>query len=173
VTLGRLQNGLAGLLARSAAERLRRRYPEWAEAMLNEQASLVGEQGQLDWAIGALRASLVLSARDLFYPAGLALAVGAVGLYQWRSDEGLVTVLVLSGLGLLLGFLRPSRFVVSGLVLGAVVATVNVFETLSGIRPVYEIHSHSLTHDVFWLVLVLPTLASSTLGRQAGLKLIV
>jgi hypothetical protein len=93
-----------------------------------------------------------------------------MAIYQWSADESLITLLVVAGLSLLLGFLRPSRFLVSGVAVGIVVAAVNAFETASGIRPSYEIHHHSWAHDLRSLALVAPALLSSALGRQAGLK---
>ncbi|THD58177.1 hypothetical protein [Phenylobacterium sp.] len=136
--------------------------------MLNEHTSLAGEQDQLSWAFGALRASFVLPGEaDPSYAAVLAVSLAALTLYQWSADESVVTLAILCLLGLGLGFLRPSRFLVSGLAVGVVVAAVNSFETVSGLHPAYEIHTHSLTHDLRWLFLLAPALASSAVGRRA------
>jgi hypothetical protein len=159
---------LADALVRAAARRLRHRHPDWADAMIGEHASLGGHRDQLGWALGSLRASFALE--DVFYPAGLLISVMAMTLYQWSADESLVTLLVLSGLGLTLGLLWPTRFLISGVAVGMVVAAVNSFETLSGFRPAYEIYHHTWTHDLRWLLLVLPALASSALGRRLALE---
>ena len=71
-----------------------------------------------------------------------------------------------------LGFVEPSRSVFSGVVLGLVVAVTNGFETLTGIRPAYELYNHSWTHDLRWLLLILPAMASSLLGKKVALKLL-
>jgi hypothetical protein len=166
----RVRDWLAGVMVRLAARRMRRSHPDWAQAMMSEHANLCGQIDQLDWAFGSLRASLALGNGG--YPAVLALGVVAMALYQWSADESLVTLCLMAALSLLLGFLQPSRFLVSGVAVGVVVALVNGFETLSGLRPAYEIHQHSWTHDLRWLVLIAPALASSALGRQAGLRLL-
>jgi hypothetical protein len=159
---------MADALVRAAAKRLRHRHPDWADAMIAEHASLAGHRDQLGWAFGALRASYDLGGG--IYRAILLLSVMVMALYQWNVDEGFVTLLLLSGLGLMLGLLWPARFLISGLAVGVVVAAVNGFETLSGVRPTYEIYHHSLAHDFGWLLLVLPSMASSMLGRQIGLN---
>jgi hypothetical protein len=164
---------LADRIARTAAQRMRRRHPDWAEAMLSEQASLAGEHDQLGWAFGALGASIVLpGAGDRYYAGVLGLSLAAMTLYQWSADESAVTLAILCLLALSLSFLRPDRFRVSGLAVGVVVAAVNGFETVSGLRPAYEIHAHSLAHDLRWLFLLAPALASSALGRRIGLCLV-
>ena len=169
----RLRNWLAEGLSRVAAARLGRRYPEWAKAMLGEQASLADERDRLGWAVGSLGAGFRLSVSDdALYPALLLLSLAAMALYQWSADESGITVLVLSALGLVLGLCSPRRFVVSGVAVGAVVAAVTCFETVSGVRPPYEAHAHSLAHNLRWLVLVLPALASTLLGRALNLGLL-
>ena len=164
-----IRRWLADELVRRAVERMRQRRPDWAQAMMNEHHSLSGDEDQLGWAAGSFRASLSLA--DLFYPVVLALGVAAMTLYQWSADESLITVMVLGLLGGTLGLVRPRLFLVSGLALGPVVAAVNGFETLSGVRPAYEAYNHSWAHDFRWLVLILPALVSSALGRWVGLKL--
>jgi hypothetical protein len=135
--------------------------------MLNEHASLKDSAYQLHWASGALWASLELAAAEgALYPLLLTLSIAAMAFYQWSADESLITLLIMSFLGLVLGLLQPGRFMVSGVAIGAVVAAVNCFETLSGIRPAYEVLAHSLAHNLRWLVLVLPGLCSSAAGRQ-------
>lgn len=165
----RLSAQLAHGLARLAASRMRHRHPDWSAAMLAEAASIPTEGEKLVWAIGLIRAALGL--RDLVYPLALLLSILAMTLYQWSADENLMTLLVLSLLALAMGFLRPRHFLLSGVVVGAVVAAVNGFETASGIRPAYEAY-HSLSHDLKWLALLIPAVASSATGRQIHLKLI-
>jgi hypothetical protein len=101
----------------------------------------------------------------------LTLSVALMTACQWSVDEGVLTLAVLTLLGLALGLVEPRRPLVSGLLVGLVVAGVNVFETLTGVRPAYEDASHSLQHDAKWLVLVAPALFAATVGGYAGLKL--
>jgi hypothetical protein len=161
-----LRQWIANEVIRAAAGRMRRRHPDWADAMLSEHETLDSHADQLGWALGSLRAGLALE--DVVYPAVLALGLIAMTLYQWSADESLISLLLLAGLSLVLGFLRPSRFLVSGIAIGLVIATVNAFETASGIRPAYEVHPHGWAHDLRWLLLVAPAVLSSALGRQIG-----
>jgi hypothetical protein len=162
---------LAHGLIRLAASCLSLSHPDWARAIVNEHASLQRPQERLRWALGALRASLTVPAAHLVYPGALALAVAGLVLYQWSWDEGVMTWLLLAGLGATLGFLRPQQFLFSGLAIGLVVAAVTGFESLSGIRPAYEIHPRTLAHCLHWLILVIPGLMSSAMGRQIRLNL--
>jgi hypothetical protein len=167
-----LHRWAADLLIRSAARRTRRRYPEWADAMLNESADLRAEGERLKWAIGCFAASLRLSVTgaSAMYPIGLLLGIGNMTLYQWSADENLFTLLLLGLNGLALGVLKPQRFLISGMVVGSVVASVNIFEALTGIRPAYETVSHSVAHCLRWTTLVVPALLSAALGRFLGLR---
>jgi len=165
-----LQRRLADALTSLAAACLSRQHPEWAEAILSENASLDQEPHQLAWALGALRASFLVSV-DAAYLAVLALAVLGMGLYQWSADESVMTLLVMCTLGLCLGCLKPNRFLLSGVAVGVVVAAVNGFERLTGIRPAYETHQHSFARILAWSALVLPATISSAFGRRVGLKL--
>jgi len=164
-----VRSWLAEQLNRDAAGRMRRRYPDWADAMVSENAALAGHDDQLNWAFGAWWASLTLGeVMEVLYPALLLAAVAAMVLYQWSADESLITLSIITGLGLVLGFLRPERFLVSGVAVGLVVAGVNIFETVSGIRPAYEVFAHSLVHDLRWLLLIAPALVGAVIGRQVG-----
>ena len=162
---------VADRLTRLAARRLRSRHPEWADAVLSENESLRDQPEQLDWAWGTLRASVAVEHQDLLYPAMLGLSVATMIVYQWCADESLATVLLLLALSLCLGLLRPRYFLLSGLAVGAVVAAVNGFEGVSGIRPAYEVHPRTLMNCVHWLVLVLPAMAGSAAGRVLALRL--
>lgn len=161
---------LADGLARAAAGRLRRRHPEWAEAVLNEHANLSGDEDQLGWAFGAWWASLDLSPGGAIYPMLLALSLTTMVLYQWSADESLITLGVLGLLAFMLGLLSPQRFLLSGVLVGAVVAAVNGFEALSGIRPAYEFMPRDLIHSLRWIVLVGPALAASAIGRELSAR---
>jgi hypothetical protein len=168
-----LRYWLADHLTRAAAARLRPRHSDWADAVISEHASLADTDDRLRWAIGSWFASLdVTLSVDAFYPLLLTVSIATMTLYQWSVDESAATVMVLALLGLLLGLLSPRRFLASGLALGAVVATVTAFEALSGIRPAYEVHVHSLLHSTRWLIFILPTLFSSAVGRQLNLRLL-
>lgn len=163
---------LADRLTHIAATRLRRSHPDWAQAILNEHASIAGEKERLGWAFGVLRASLAVPSHDLFYPAALTLAVSLMVLYQWSADEGVATLMVLGCLGGCLGFLRPKHFLLSGFAIGLVVSAVNGFEWLSGIHPEYETTPRTLWICLHWLIFIVPGLVSSIAGRRVRLKLL-
>jgi hypothetical protein len=167
-----LRRRVTDLLIRSAVRRTRRRYPEWADAMLNESANLRAEGERLKWAVGCFTASFRLpdTGASTLYPIGLLLGIGSMILYQWSADENLCTLLLLALNGLALGVLRPQRFLVSGLVVGSVVASVNIFEALTDIRPAYETVSHSVVHSLRWTTLVVPALLSAAVGRFLALR---
>lgn len=174
MTLARdLARRLARRLIDHGSNRLRRTRPEWADAMEAESSYLASDSGRLRWAAGCAVASYRVpqGVEDRVYPAALALGVALMTAYQWTADEGLLTLAVLSLLGAALGVVEPRRSLVSGLLVGLVVAGVNAFETLSGVRPAYEGAVHSLQHDAKWLVLVAPSLLASAIGGFAGLKL--
>jgi hypothetical protein len=163
---------LAERLTDAAARRLSRSHPDWAEAIRGEHLGLAEHSDQLSWAIGAFGASFVVpGALKTFYPVALAAALTVMTLYQWSADENLLTLLMLTTLNLGLGLISPQRYLVSGILVGGVVAAVLVFETLSGILPGYEKRHHNLLQDLCWLGLLLPTLGASALGRNLGLRL--
>jgi hypothetical protein len=166
-----VRDWIADRLTRLAASRLSRSHPDWARAILSEHQCIEGNDERLRWALGTFRASLSVPETGLVYPALLTLAVSAMALYQWSWDEGVMTWMVMGGLGACLGFLRPKQFLFSGLAIGLVVAGVTGFESLSGIRPAYETHPRTLAHCLHWLILVIPGLASSAMGRQIRLHL--
>jgi hypothetical protein len=174
MTLARdLSRRLARHLLDHGSNRLRRTRPQWAQAMEAEALYLANDGDRLRWAAGcalaSYRAPQGLDA--LIYPAALLLGLALMTAYQWTVDEGLLTVAVLAVLGAALGLIAPRRSVVSGVLIGLVVAGVNAFETISGVRPAYEDTAHSLVHDAKWLVLVAPSLIAAAFGRYAGLKL--
>ncbi len=163
---------LADRFTEAAARRLSRTHPDWAEAVRSEHLGLKGHRDQLGWAIGAFGASFsVPRTMEALYPIALPAALTAMTLYQWSADENPLTLLMLALTSLGLGLISPRRYLVSGILVGGVVAMVLGFETLSGILPVYEKRHHSLMQDLIWLVLLVPTLGASALGRTLGLRL--
>jgi hypothetical protein len=164
---------LARRLLDYGSNRLRRKRPEWADAMEAEALHLESDAERLRWAAGCAVASYRApqGRASLAYPAALTLSVALMTAYQWTVDEGLLTLAILILLGAALGLVEPRRSLVSGLLIGLVVAGVNAFETLTGVRPAYEDVVHSLGHDAKWLVLVAPSLIAAAAGGYAGLKL--
>jgi hypothetical protein len=163
------ESRLASLLMWHAAWRLRRRYPEWVEAMASEGRTLACEQERSRWSAGCAIASYgAPGAFDwAIYPAALTGGILLMAAYQWRADESLRTVAVLAAIGFTLGLLQPGCAMVSGAAVGLVVAAVNGFETISGVRPAYEATTHSLMHDARWTLLVAPALLASLVGGDA------
>jgi len=164
---------LADLLMGHATARLHRARPEWADAMANERAFLSADDERLRWSAGCAVASY--RAPHTFdwavYPAALFACVMVVIAYQWSADEGLGTLTVIALTGLLLGMLRPERNLISSVAIGLVVSAVNGFETISGIRPAYEIRAHDLMHDAKWLLFIAPALIACVIGDCVGRKL--
>jgi hypothetical protein len=170
---GRAKRRLSALLMAHAADRLRRRHPEWVQAMVSEGSALLSEDERLRWSAGCAFASYRApgSFEGAMYPAALAGAVMLMTAYQWSADESLRTVAVICLTGLALGVLRPRRYLVSGAAVGLVVAAVNSFETVGGLRPAYETTAHSLQHDARWMVFIAPGLIASAIGGCLGRKL--
>ena len=164
---------IANLLMRHAAGRLSGKRPEWADAMANESAWLSGDHERLRWSTGCALASYRAPGafNGAAYPAALFAGVALMTAYQWSADESLVTVAVLSLIGLVLGMLKPARNLLSGSAIGLVVAAVNSFETVSGVHPGYETRAHDLLHDARWLILLVPALIACVIGDCAGRKL--
>jgi hypothetical protein len=164
---------LAALLMRHAMIRLSRKHPEWAEAMAAESATLLSDDERLAWASGCAVASYrAPGAFDwVIYPMALLAGVTLMTAYQWSADESLKTVGILALIGLALGVLQPRRSMISGAAIGVVVALVNGFETITGLRPAYETTAHTILHDVRWAVFIIPALGASLIGRYVGQKL--
>ncbi len=163
---GALSTWLADQIGQLAARRLHERHPEWAAAMLAEQAELQTAPGHLSWAFGALVASVRATECDLSYLGALAAGVLAMTVYQWTMDESLLTVAAVCVIGLCLGCFKPRSYLLSGVAIGAVVAAVNAFETLTGIRPTYEAYHHSLARVLAFSILVPPAVFASAVGRR-------
>jgi hypothetical protein len=170
---GSIKRRLAELLMSHAAGRLRGERPEWAAAMMSESAALGCDEDRVRWSAGCAVASYRAPGafNGAIYPAALACGIALMGAYQWSTDESLGTVAVLSLIGLALGALQPRRNLTSGVAIGLVVAAVNSFETITGMRPAYETAAHSLLHDARWIVLIAPGLIASVVGGYAGRKL--
>lgn len=160
---------LAQRFVASAARRFRGRHPEWADAVTAELLA-VPEGERLRWAVGCLAASFMQPGvgDSLVYPSALMTGVGAMALYEWSADESVKTLLVMGIIGLILGLLRPERAPLSGLAVGSVVAGVLAFETLSGLRPAYETHMHTLLQDLGWTLLIAPAFGAAFAGRFAA-----
>ena len=168
-----LKHRLSDLLMSHAARRLRGRRPDWAEAMLRESSEAVSDDDRLRWSSGCAYASYRTPAAldAVVYPAALAVGVVLMSAYQWSADESLGTVAVLGLIGFALGLLEPRRSLISGAAIGAVVAAVNSFETLTGLRPAYETRMHDLLHDARWTFLIAPALIACVIGSYIGRKL--
>ncbi len=161
---------LADLVMGHAQRRLRGQRPDWAEAMMREAEELDSDDERLRWSTGCAYASYRAPAAldDFVYPVALMAGVALMSAYQWSADEGLGTVAVICMIGVLLGVLEPRRNLLSAAAIGAVVTAVNGFETLTGIKPTYEIRFHSLVHDAKWTVFIAPALVACIVGRYAG-----
>ena len=161
---------LSEILMGHAARRLRRDRSDWAEAMMSEAAHMGSEDERLRWSSGCACASYKTpeAVEAITYPALLILGVALLSAYQWAADESLGTVAVICMIGVVLGVLQPRRSLISGAAIGVVVAAVNGFETLTGLRPTYEIHLHSFLHDAKWTVFVAPAIVACIVGRHLG-----
>jgi hypothetical protein len=164
---------LAKRLLGHAAGRLRRQRPDWADAMMRENSELASDDERLRWSSGCAYASYrTADAWDrIAYSAALMAGVALMSVYQWSADESLGTVAVICLIGFALGLLEPRRSLISGAAVGAVVAAVNGFETLTGLRPAYETRVHSLLHDARWTFLIAPALIACVIGSYVGRKL--
>jgi len=169
ISIGAKQR-LADLFMDHAARRLRRQRPEWAEAMMSESTQLDCDDERLRWSSGCAHASYGTpeALHALAYPVALMAGVMLMSAYQWSADESLVTVAVICMIGVLLGLLEPRRSLISGAAIGAVVAAVNGFETLTHLRPAYEIRFHTLLHDAKWTVFIAPAVVACVVGSHAG-----
>jgi hypothetical protein len=167
--LGGWKRLLAALLMRYVERRFRRR-PDWAQAMAREGLEPLSDDERLRWSLGCAVAAYRASEgpEGAIYPPALAGGILAMAAYQWSADESLGTVAAICLIGLALGVLQPRRRAISGAAIGLVVAAVNSFETISGVRPAYEATAHSLVHDARWAVLIAPGLIASGIGGCIG-----
>jgi len=164
---------LAELLLGHAAGRLRRQRPDWADAMVRESAEVASDDERLRWSGGCAYASYRAADawRGIAYSVALLSGVVLMSIYQWSADESLGTVAVICLIGFALGLFEPRRSLISGAAVGAVVAVVNSFETLTGLRPAYETRVHSLLHDARWTFLIAPALIACVIGSYVGRRL--
>jgi hypothetical protein len=166
----RVGERLAAWLLASAGARMGARRAEWGRAMLAEAEMCEGPRARLGWAWGCWVASL--RAPRAFggaaYGASLLAGLAAMTAYEWSADESQMTVLVLAGLAMALGALRPRQAVLSGSLLGLVVAGVMAFEVLSGIRPEYERQTQTFAQSIHWMILLVPSLGAAGFGACIG-----
>jgi hypothetical protein len=107
------------------------------------------------------------------YVVGLLLSLAIVATMEWRTDEAPLTLGALLVVCLALGWYRPRLFLLSGLVVGLVVAALNLFTLLTGIRPGYEAaaeaNAHHLGYVLSLAILVIPAVIAAFIGRLFGL----
>jgi len=164
------------LIARAILRHIKARagadQASWAAAMEAEchQMKTAGER--LNWALGCLVASYRMKppVGALGYAAALLLAMGSVGLFNWRVDEGGVDmgVLVLSSLAL--GLILPRRAWLSGLLVGLVIPMQGLFSAITGLRPIFERNTAHPPRvaDPGMLIFVVVALAAALLGGWIG-----
>ena len=111
-----------------------------------------------------------LSASPWLYLFGVGAGVGAVTVFEWRTDEDTITLGVILLASLILGALRARAFWLTGIVLGASVYAIDLFARVSGLHPIYE-HAAKTPADPTTLVLVVPALVAAGIG--AGLAALV
>jgi hypothetical protein len=144
----------------------------WAAAMEAESQQPKSARERLAWAFGCLFASYRMKPpfAALGYALGLVLAMGVVGLFNWRADEGGIDMGVLVLSSLLLGLALPRRAWLSGLLVGLVIFAQSVFAAVSGLHPIWEKTPALLQKDPDFslLVLVVPALLASLLGCWIG-----
>jgi hypothetical protein len=141
--------------------------------MLSEADICESELERFGWAWGCWLASVRASfgRGECVYSAALATGMVVMAGYEWAADESRATVFILSLLAVLLGVLRPQQAVLSGALVGLVVAGVVAFEAMSGIRPAYEAQAQTLAHGLYWLILLVPAVFSAALGSWIGRRL--
>jgi hypothetical protein len=146
----------------------------WAEAMEAESHQMKSPRERMAWALGCLAASYRLKPpfAGLGYVAGLLLAMGLVGLFNWRADESGVDMGVLVLSSGLLGLVLPRRAWLSGLLVGLVIFLQSVFAAVTCLHPIWEKTPALLQRDpdLGLLVLVLPALLAALLGGWIGGK---
>ncbi len=164
---------LADAMMGHAERSLRRKHPEWADAMASESLATLSDDDRLRWSVGCVAAGYRApgALEWAIYPTLLGFGIALMTAYQWSVDENSLTVAMVSLIGVALGVLQPRRFWLSGTVIGLVVAAVNTFETITGVLPAYETYHHSLQHDARWIVLVAPALFAAVVGGYVGRKL--
>jgi hypothetical protein len=108
------------------------------------------------------------------YAIALLAAAGVVGGFEWRTDEDLVTLAVLVAASFALGFFRPRRFWISGIIVGLVVPALGLLTLVTGVRPVYETASQAAAHGANYvlslILLALPALLLAWLGSLVGAR---
>ena len=160
-------------LLRTGTGRMPTRYADWERAVAAEAQVCTSGLETMDWAWGCWVASLrVRDGRGwVIYPSALGSGLALMTAYEWSADEGPVTLLLLSLIALGLGLLRPRRALMSGMLVGLVVAGVIAFEAVTSLRPGYETRDQTLGQGLSWIVLLVPSLASAAAGGEIGRRL--
>lgn len=165
---GLLVTRVCGWLLASAEAQAGPRHADWARAMAAE-ADACGSCGKrVGWAWGCWVAGvrLGLRAEGTGYFIALAGGVALMAATEWRMDESTGTVLVLGGIALALGALRPRQAIQSGVLVGVVVTGVIGFEASSGLRPAYEAVAQTWVQGLAWLILLVPAVGSAIAGAR-------
>jgi hypothetical protein len=144
----------------------------WAAAMEAESQQPKSSRERLAWALGCLVASYRMKPPlgALGYVLGLLLAMGLVGLFNWRADEGGIDMGVLVISSLVLGVALPRMAWLSGLLVGLVIFSQSVFAAATGLHPVW-VKTPALMQkdpDFSLLILVAPALVAALLGGWIG-----
>lgn len=99
----------------------------------------------------------------------LLLGMAVVAVFEWRTDEDILTMLALLIGSAALGAYRPSRFALSGIIMGSTITLVGLFSLTTGLQPVYggapQGHQGSVLGAMSMLVLTLPALLASFVGQ--------
>ena len=89
-------------------------------------------------------------------------------VFEWRTDEDSITLIMLALTIFGMGALQPSCFWLSAVLLGRVVTVLNLVTRVTGLRPVYETvgraHAHGVAYGASLLILVVPALAAAGIG---------
>ena len=140
----------------------------WEAAMQAESEHLKTPAERLRWAAGCLVASYRMKPpyKGLGFAAAMLLAMGLVGLFNWRSDEsGIVMGLLVLGSGAV-GALRPKATWLTGLLVGLVVPAQSLFTWATGLHPIWErgIELARRGPDFSLFVLVVPAMVAALAG---------
>lgn len=144
----------------------------WAAAMEAESLAVKTPRERLAWALGCLVASYRMKPpfKALGRAAFLLLAMGLVGLFNWRVDEGGVDMGILLVCSVAVGVALAKRAWLGGLLVGLVIPMQSVFSALTGLRPVFEKGAALAPRgpDFTLLVLVIPAVLAALFGGWAG-----
>jgi hypothetical protein len=141
-------------------------HASWAAAKEAESLAPNTPRQRFGWALGCLVASYRMKPpfRALGYAAALLLAMGLVGLFNWRVDEGGVDMGVLILCSAAAGAALRKRAWLGGLLVGLVIPAQSVFSAMTGLHPAFEKGPSVLRPDPSLLVLVVPALLAALMG---------